>query len=350
MNKQVVNILKSLIGLLLGFGLLWLAVKDQSLEEIKNTFKSANYWWIAFGMSIAILSHLFRALRWKMLIKATGHESNTGNLFASIMVGYLVNLAVPRAGEISRASLTGRTEGFALSTSLGTIFTDRVFDLIFLGTLVLSVFLIEIDQVMIIVDEAFAKNPDPGQVVSAGFPWKWVALGIVVAGGVSLFLFRKKLLKLSLAKKIIQFLKDMWTAILSVRNMKKGWLFVLYSVGIWICYILMTYVCFFALEETSNLPFSFAMIAFTLGGIGMVIPSPGGIGSYHYAFSLAFWAYWSTIGMDSPEMAKGLGTSLAFVIHTSQMVMMIVIGFLSYLYLIPKLSKGKNKDQEEPSA
>lgn len=155
MNKKVSNILKSLLGLVFGVGLLWLATRGQSIDEIKGTFQNANYWWVLVGMVIAILSHYFRALRWKMLIDAAGYPSNTMNLFASIMVGYLVNQALPRAGEISRASLTARTEGFPLSTSFGTIFTDRVFDLILLGALVFGVFLFEIDQIMLIVEEAF---------------------------------------------------------------------------------------------------------------------------------------------------------------------------------------------------
>ncbi|MCB9231708.1 MAG: flippase-like domain-containing protein [Bacteroidia bacterium] len=343
MNKHVGNILKSLLGLLLGVGLLWLATRGQSLAEIRQTFTGADYWWVSLGMLIAILSHLFRALRWQMLLEAAGHSSKLANLFASVMVGYLVNLALPRAGELTRASLTARSERIPVSTSLGTIFTDRVFDLLFLGAMVLGVFLLELDQIMKIVERAFSQPVDPGATATASFPWKWVAAGVMALGGILFLVFRKQLMRIGLVQKVVKFLGELWLAVISVRKMKRGWLFLIYSLGIWVCYVFMTYVCFFALEETSGFGFYFALISFTLGGIGMVFPSPGGIGSYHYAFSLAFWAYWAQLGMSGEEAAQNLGTSLAFVIHTSQMVMMIVVGFLCYLYLLPKLGDRNPK-------
>lgn len=348
-----------MIGLGIGLGLFYLAFSGLKLEEIKDAFKEANYFWISLGMVIAIVSHIFRALRWQMLLKAAGHKTNSLNLFASIMVGYLVNQAIPRAGELSRATMTSRSERIPFSASFGTIVTDRIFDFLCLGLLVGTVFLLELDKLMLIVDEAF-KNDDGAAADSGGIPWKFIILGVMLAGAVALYLLRKKLLATGPGQKIWNFVKDIFGAIKSVRKMRNAPLFIFYTVGIWLAYILMSWVCFFAFEGTSGLGFYFPLIAFVMGGIGMVIPSPGGIGSYHYGFALVFWAYAATIypimsqtmpGLEnSPDAVMDVGVVLATIIHASQLLMMIVLGFLCWLYLAAKISRNPEPVAEKEAA
>ena len=140
------------------------------------------------------------------------------------------------------------------------------------------------------------------------------------------------------------FAGDTFAAVKSVRKMEKPLLFVALTIGIWVCYVMMTYLTFFALEETSNLPFIFGLTAFAMGGIGMVIPSPGGIGSYHYAIGLAFAAYGTALGYASSEAAFQVGLSIAFIIHASQMLMLIAAGFICYLLLIPKIKIAEGEE------
>ncbi len=339
--------MKYVIGLGLGIGLLYLAVKDIDFQKVKGDFSEANYFWVAIGLAVAILSHWFRAVRWKMLIKAAGYESNSVNLFASTMVGYMVNQAVPRLGEITKATMTSKTEKIPVAVSVGTMVTDRIFDVIVLAGLVGAVFILQYEEIMIVLDEAFSAEGDTAEK-GGGSLLLPILAGVFVLGLVLTIALRKRLAKIPLIAKIFEFVAKTWEAILSVRKMKNPGLFIFYTLAIWTCYVMMTYLVFFALEETANLPFIFALTAFVMGGIGMVIPSPGGIGSYHFAIIMSFVGYASILGFTKGE-AREVGTSVAFIIHTSQLVMMIVVGFLGYLYLVPKIKVEDDLESTQKS-
>ena len=340
--------LKYPLGIGLGVGLLYLALRGVDFDRVKADFLEANYLWVAIALFVALLSHWFRAVRWKMLLRAAGYESKTMNLFSSLMVGYMVNQAIPRGGEVTRPTLTTKTEKIPLTVTLGTIVTDRIFDVIILGLLVGFVFISQFGRVNTIINEAFSSAPEPG-AEEGGLPIFLIILAaLAVIGILGIIIFRKKLMESGLWERGRAFVKEMFDAIKSVRKMDKpGW-FVFHTIMIWVCYVMMTYLAFFALEKTSGLPFIFGLTAFTMGGIGMVIPSPGGIGSYHYAIAISFWAFADIMSM-APEEAKGLGLSIAFIIHTSQMLMMILVGFICYLYLIPQLRLSKSEEELEES-
>jgi len=342
LNKKLISVLKYTVGLGLGVGLLYLALKDVDLDKVKQGFAKANYFWVAVGLVVAILSHWFRAVRWKILIKAAGYESNSVNLFASTMVGYMVNQAVPRAGEVTKATLTSKTEKMPISVSIGTMVTDRIFDVICLGLLLVTVLVLQYDEIMVVLDQAFAGDGSEAKD-EGGSLLLPILGGVFVLGAVLTFLLRKQLAKIPIINKIFGFIAQVWDAILSVRKMDQPILFVVYTIGIWGCYVLMTYLVFFSLEETANLPFIFALTAFVMGGIGMVIPSPGGVGSYHFAIIMTFVGYASILGFTE-DTAREVGTNIAFIIHTSQFLMMIVVGFLSYLFLVPKI-RVSNQDE-----
>lgn len=345
MNKKTVSVLKYVLGLGLGLVLLYFALRNVDFDEVKEGFQKANYLWVGLGLLVAILSHWFRAVRWKMLLKAAGYESNSVNLFAAIMVGYMVNQAVPRAGEISRATLGARTERIPIGVSFGTLITDRIFDVICLGLLLVGVVALQFDQIQVIIDNAF-KSSGNAESGSGGGSTLLIVLGSgFVLGAILFFALRKRLEKISLFAKLYDFVDKMWAAIKSVGNMKQPLLFLFYTIGIWVCYIMMTYLVFFALEETANLPFIFALTAFTMGGIGMVFPAPGGIGSYHFAIILSFVAYATAFNWTETE-ANRIGTNIAFIIHTSQLIMMILVGFLCYLYLVPKVKVAEEVTEE----
>lgn len=337
-RKTLFTIVKYVLGLGLGVLLMWLSMRGIDFQEVEKGFRNANYLWVAVGLVVALLSHWFRAVRWKLLIEAAGYKSNAWNLFCSIMVGYLVNQALSRVGEVTRATMTAKSEKIPLSVSFGTMVTDRVFDVLALGLLVLGVFLFQFKEIMAIMDRAFASNA-PTSINEESIPWKLI-FGITFAvGAVVLLVFWKRFMKIPLFAKGVAFSKDIWLAIKSVTKMKRPWLFLYQTVMIWVCYIMMTYLVFFALKDTNGLSFTFAITAFTMGGIGMVMPSPGGIGTYHFAIIMSFAAYASSFGWTE-DFAKVVGTNIAFIIHTSQFIMMIVVGFICYLFLVPKMRIG----------
>jgi uncharacterized membrane protein YbhN (UPF0104 family) len=220
-RKTLITILKYVLGLGLGALLMWLCMRGIDFAQVEAGFRDANYLWVAAGLVIAILSHWFRAVRWRLLIEAAGHKSNTWNLFCSIMVSYLVNQATGRLGEVARATMTAKSERIPLAVSFGTMVTDRVFDVIALGLLVVGVFLFQFQQIMAIMDRAFA-NSDPAATASTEvFPWKWILLASMVVGLLIVIVFWKRLMKISLFAKGVQFSKDIWLSIKSVTKMEQ---------------------------------------------------------------------------------------------------------------------------------
>jgi glycosyltransferase 2 family protein len=347
-NKALLTVLKYVLSIAGGGLLLWLSIRGVNFDELRTGFREADYLWVGLGLVVALLSHWLRAARWVILFRAAGYESNTMNLFASVMVGNMVNQALPRAGEISRATVTARSEKIPLSVTFGTMVTDRIFDVIALGLLVLAVLAMQYKEILRIMDKAFSTPPDPNAVVEPGMPlWQIIALAIMGLGLLVFLVFRKRILSSHLYARIKRFTKETWEAVLSVRKMDQPWLFILHTIGIWACYILMTYLVFFSLSASSDLPVIFALTAFVMGGIGMVFPSPGGIGSYHFAIIMSFVAYGPSFGWTE-QMARTVGTNLAFIIHTSQMIMMILVGLVCYLYLLWQIRLGNEETPSEP--
>ena len=339
-RKTLLTIVKYVVSLGLGILLMWLSMKGMDFKQVKESFKNANYLWVAAGLAIAILSHWYRAVRWKLLIQAAGHESNSWNLFCSIMVSYLVNQATGRLGEVTRATMTAKSERIPLSVSFGTMVTDRVFDVVALGLLVLGTFIFQFKQINAIMDKAFAGGDPATGAEPSVFPWKWVFLGVMVLGLVLLIVLWKRLMKIALFARGVKFAQDIWVSIKSVTKMQHPWRFLYQTIMIWLCYIMMTYIVFFALDDTSGLSFVFALTAFTMGGIGMVMPAPGGFGTYHFAIKMSFVACAASLGFSSEKVAGDVGTNIAWIIHSSQFIMMVVIGFICYLLLVPKMKLG----------
>ena len=118
MTLSIKKILKVTLPLVLGGVLVWYSLSKISIPTLISYFKGANYWWIALGLFFGILSHLSRAYRWKFMLAPMGYTPRFGNSVLAVLVGYLVNLALPRAGEVSRAAVMTNYETFLLKKGL----------------------------------------------------------------------------------------------------------------------------------------------------------------------------------------------------------------------------------------
>ena len=108
MKKKIFTILKYTFFLALGFFLVWWQFDKMSAlqkSQFYESLKNANYWLILPIVIMAILSHISRSVRWKILIEPMGYKPSTANTFYSVMSGYLANTFLPRAGEILKCSL-----------------------------------------------------------------------------------------------------------------------------------------------------------------------------------------------------------------------------------------------------
>ena len=344
------SLLKISIFLAFGLGLLYFVYQNQAkaflaecactgdclhdslLQKLLSDFAQTKVFWLAMVCLCFLASVMSRALRWKMLIEPLGYQIKTFNSFFSIMIGYLVNLAIPRAGELARPATLNQYEKVPLDKLVGTIVIDRAFDMIMLLGVLCLTLLLQFDNLYYfltgkIVPKATCVNTTVATVTTPT-PWLNIFLGFIITIILllSIILWRKKQIKASkFYQKIKALSSNFWQGILTIKNLKRPYLFLFHSVFIWFMYFIMTYVCFFAYEPTSHLGLSAALLAFVFGSFGILIPSPGGMGTYQLAVMTALIIY----GIEATN-AFAFANIIFFTIN---IFCNLVFGILAYIVM-----------------
>jgi glycosyltransferase 2 family protein len=299
---------------------LWVYNKVQP-NEVLADLKGANYFWVALAALAGLFSHFIRAVRWKLLIEPMGYKARVRTSFYAVMVGYTVNYATPRVGEVVRCALKSKTDDIPVDKLVGTVFTERVFDL--LVTLLVTIIAV-FSQYQLIEDFVMkALNSAEG----SGTGKLYILGGLALAGiaGLLVYLWLKKRENNPLLiQKVIDFLDGLFEGAKSIFKLKRPWLFLLYTVIIWLMYFLVSYLIFFALDGTSHLGLDAAVTTLIVATFAVIIPAPGGLGSFHYFVPQGLLLYGINIS---------LGTSYAIISHGSQMLMILIAGGLSMLMI-----------------
>ncbi len=313
MKKQIGKALSVLLPVFLGIFLIayqYNKFTDAQLNEMKSHFKNANYLYIFISLFIALLGLVSRAYRWKFSIEQMGYKSTFYNNFMAVSAGYLMNLGVPRSGEITRALLLKKYENIPFDKAFGTIVAERVVDSLLFLLFVISALLIEFD---VLKDFILAKIPL--QTIELLF-------GIGVVGFLtSLLLWNYSKWKFILTLK--QKLEGLVEGILSIVHMKNKWAFIFHSFFIWISYLMMFYITIFALKETSQIGFGTVIIAFVFGTFAIGFTN-GGFGVFPILVGQIFILY---------AIPVTAGTSLGWLIWTSQTLFTVLCGGLSFIFL-----------------
>jgi uncharacterized protein (TIRG00374 family) len=283
-----------------------------------NDIASADYRWVYLSMVIYLTSHIARAYRWNLLFESIDYKPSLKNSFIAVMVGYLANIAIPRMGEVSRCMMLQKTDNIPVSSSFGTVVVERIFDMLSLVCVITFAFFVEFDKLSAFVFDLTAKRQ-----INFSFTTILIlaiAALIFAAGG---FLFVRALKKSapsdSIIGKIKQFFRGLLEGLTSFTKLKKKKSFLASTFLIWLCYYLQSYVVFFALPFTSHLDWATGLGVLVLGSMGMIIPSPGGIGAFHWIMQMGMTVY----GLTEPE-----GLTFGTVVHSIGMLLVIVVGLL----------------------
>jgi uncharacterized membrane protein YbhN (UPF0104 family) len=314
---------------------MWWALKGMEFSKIAGYFAKANYFWVFIAAIFGVLAYWFRAVRWNLLLEPMGYNISTSNSFWTISFGYLMNLTIPRSGEVARSTALFGVEKVPVDKSFGTIILERVVDLmcmlIFLGLALIFKYKAILAFYSYVTAEK-GKNPEQ----TANFPLLYVGAVFLVLA-ILVFLLRKKLAQFVIYQKVIAFINGIFHGLTSIFKMKQKGKFLAYTVGIWLCYYLAAYLVCFALPETSNFTLADGFFIIVVGTLGMMVPASGGIGAFHLALKLGIMALFLSMGKN-PEEGGEVGLSYAFISHTMQLVLMLVLGAVS----IPILAKARN--------
>ena len=338
MKKNFLVFLKTGLPLLLGCYLFWVFFSRMTSEEVDlfySAINKADYFWIVLSLVLGVVAYLSRAYRWKYVLEPLGYKTSFWNRYHAVMIGYLVNLTIPRAGEASRSGMLYRSDGVPFSSSFGTIIAERAVDFaVLVGIAVLTAY-IGYDDFFEIKARIEATYGGSGSA-SSGFSWTWIIYGLILFLGLVfayLFIFRS-----TFRMKFLNFAKDVLKGLFSIFKSKQPFAYIFHTCLIWFCYLAMFALPFQALPETSDVPLSGILIGFIAGSLGITFTN-GGIGTYPLLVGLVIAYY---IGKDYPQDAQGIGNALGMLIWVTQTILMILLGLLS-LVLLPK---NYTKDNE----
>jgi hypothetical protein len=320
LKKTVIKIFKFLAFFTLGAFIFWLIYKDQDIERIKSVLKNdVTYIWVVISLVIGLLSHISRTLRWGLMIEPIGHKPRFINTFLAVMVGYLMNMAFPRMGEISRCGVLSRYEKISFTKLIGTVVAERLVDMISLLALLGLVIVAQFGKML----HFLQQNPEIQQKLNSVLKSPFLLFGLIIML-VLFYVFRKAFKHTIIFKKLVEILNNFKEGFISIRSIKKkGW-FYFHSVFIWAMYYFMLYAVFFSFDFTRDLNPIAGLTTFVFASFGMVAPVQGGIGAWHFMAKEALSLY---------GVANENGIIFAFVAHSSMTGMIIIIGIISLLAL-----------------
>ena len=338
-NSKKSSPLKTFLTIAISLGIaalfMWFALKGMEFKKIAGYFAKANYFWVFVAAVFGLLAYWFRAVRWNLLLEPMGYKISNSNALWTISFGYLMNLTIPRSGELARSTALYGVENVPVEKSFGTIILERVVDLIcMMGFLGLTL-IFKYDAILSFYQYVTAEKSKTTEPASNA---KWfIIVGISVTLGILFFALRKKLQQFPIYQKVINFAKGILHGLTSIFKLKKKGKFILLSLAIWVSYYLAAYLVCFALPETSDFTIADGFFIIVVGTLGMMVPASGGIGAFHLALKFGIMALFLSMGKN-PEEGGEVGLSYAFISHTMQLVIMIVMGIIS----IPMLANARN--------
>lgn len=322
--------LKLGLPLAIGFWLIhkqYAELSPSQRDELFAAFGQADLLWLSLSMVVGWVAHVSRGWRWRYLLEPIGYRPGFWNCYHGVMVGYFINMFIPRAGEASRAAVLYRAEKVPFEKGFGTVMAERVVDTaLLLGIAGLTV-LLQLDKLDLFraqIDR-FRSEQGPNQGAS-GFPWFWVIVGVVLLvglAGIYIVLTRP-----ALKARLMDGLRGFFQGLQTVLRTKKKGLFILHTLLIWGCYLGMFQIGFFCLPGLSEVPFAAILAGFVAGAIGIVLVQ-GGIGVYPAFVALIVGVY-----MSPPEgggLLRPDALAMGWLLWAAQTVMIIGLGGLSLL-------------------
>ena len=319
MNKKIKKTLFIILPIALGVFLIWMYISkftDEQLDEIVYNMKNANYWWILASLFFGILSHLSRAYRWHFMLEPLGYKPKFTNSIMAVLLAYLLNLVVPRSGEVARAATLAKYEDVPFEKGFGTIVAERISDVIMLLIILGIVFFYQTDLIL-----SYFSGVDPTK--------KIITIVLIIV----FFTIGIKLIKKSTNQflvKVKTFFNGLVEGIASIFKMKKKWAFIFHTIFIWLMYIAMFWAVTFTIPETSHLSFEAILVGFIAGAVAMSITN-GGFGAYPVFVASALALY---------GIKDEAGASFGLLMWTSQTIMVLTFGGLSLL-ILPIYNKDK---------
>lgn len=340
---------KRILGYLLKYGvpllvtllLCVLLFRDVDFDEMVAIIRNqCNFWWIGLALVISIFSHIFRAMRWRIQLRAVDVNAPLFALVLSIFGTYAVNLVLPRLGEVWRTGYIAGRQDAPFSKVFGSMVADRLADTVTVLLLTIVTFFLAAGQ----LGDYLSQNSEAYERMlrSLSSPWLWGAIAACVAFA-WWFLAHKSSNKAVL--RIQGFFRGLWEGFAAIATMKGKGMWLVLTLCIWGCYFTQLYVCFYAFGFTAEILSEYgilaALVTFVLSSISMGVPSNGGIGPWQWSVIFALGLY---------GLSRGPATAFANLVMGAQTLLLIVLGVFTFTCIaLGKNRRGNNPGHSGPT-
>lgn len=336
MNRRLVGALKILVPVGIGVWLVYTqyhALSPDQRTELFAAVGQANMGWLLLATLVGWLAHVSRGWRWRYLLEPLGHHPSFWNAYHGVMVGYFLNMFVPRAGEASRAASLYRSEGVPFEKGFGTVMAERAVDMVMLLGFAVAALVFQLDKIDLFRARIASFRAGQGAPEQDGGHWGLWLLGaavVVLAAGVYVLLTRP-----ALRARLMDLVRGFFEGVQAVFRMRRKGAFLLHTVLIWAAYLLMFQIGFHALTSMKGVPFAGVLAGFIAGAVGIILVQ-GGIGVYPAFVALIIGVY-----LPAPEgggLFRPDALAMGWLLWLAQTLMIIALGGLSLLLMALKRS------------
>lgn len=319
-NCKIVKSIKVALPLALALGILWWMYRGIGWEELTDALSHKMSWtWMLLSLPFGVLAQVFRAVRWRQVLAPAGERPRLSTCIHAVFMSYASSLVVPRVGEVLRCGVLKRYEGTNFSCCVGTVVTERIIDTVLILLLSLLTFLTQIPVFLTFFQETGLSL---GSVLGRFSLMGWiVTLLCALLALLCIVLVARRFRLFSQTKSVLSDLKN---GLLSVKEVENPTLFILYSLGIWVSYYLHFYLTFFCFDFTAGLGPIAALVAFVVGTFAVLVPTPNGAGSWHFAVKTVLVLY----GVGQTDAAL-----FVLIVHTLQTLLVALLGIWSSVVL-----------------
>lgn len=311
-SSRIGQLIKYIIPLIISIGLCYLLFTGIDFKEMMNIIRTqCDFRWIAAGLAMAIVSHIIRAYRWGIQLKALGIDAPRHALIYSIFGTYAVNLVFPRLGEVWRTGYISQRQHAPFTSVFGSMVADRLADTVTVLLLTLMTFLISSKVILSYLHQNSESLAAIARLLES--PWLWGAVALVIAA-VWIFMARKTdnpgIVKIQKA------VRELWQGFAVIVKMPHKGRWLLLTVVLWGCYFFQNYLAFYAFPFTTEVVeqhgIQAALVTWVLASISMGVPSNGGIGPWQWAtiFGLSIYGLGATEAGAFANLVLGTNTLL----------------------------------------
>lgn len=312
--------------MVLAAGILWWMYRGIRWEELVDALSQKMSWtWMLLSLPFGILAQVLRAVRWRQVLAPAGEKPRLSTCVHAVFLSYASSLVVPRVGEVLRCGVLKRYERTNFTCLVGTVVTERIIDTLLILVLSLLTFL---TQIPVFLDFFQQTGVSMGGLLGQFSLAGWIVTA--VCGLLALVCIVLVSRRFRILSRTTSVLSDLKNGLLSVREVENPLLFIVYSVGIWVSYFLHFYLTFFCFDFTAGLGLLAALVAFVVGTFAVLVPTPNGAGSWHFAVKTVLVLY----GVGQTDAAL-----FVLIVHTLQTLLVALLGVWSSVALAMRKSR-----------